>query len=99
MNTSESSEADIAEITNNQCEIDSDSEPEPIESLNQLESLELTDPEELYYRNIQIPALKRPAAVPNVKWQQSNTVIMLVIEAPDVRDYNLHVTTSSLQYR
>lgn len=100
-NTSESSGADITEITDNKSEPNSenDSEPEPFQSLNQPELLEPTDPEELYYRNIQIPALRRPAAVPNVKWQQGETVIMLVIEAPDVRDYYLQVTTRSLVYR
>lgn len=101
MNTSESSEADVTEISEKKCEIDSenDNEPVPITSVNQPEILEITDPEDVFYRNVQLPALQRPAAVPNVKWQQGNTVILLVIEAPDVRDYYLHVTTTSLEFR
>lgn len=97
INTSESTEADITEITDNISE--RDSETEPPHSLDQLEVLEITDPMETFYRKIQIPALKNPAAVPNVKWQQSNSIILLLIEAPDVRDYYFHVTARSLRYR
>lgn len=103
MNKSELSEGeeDITEIIDDKFELDSEncSEPKPIQSLEQPELLEHTDPEEIFYRNIQIPALKRPTAVANVKWQQGNTFIILVIEAPDVRDYYLHVMSRSLKYR
>lgn len=95
MNTSES--AAITEITDNIGELDNEARPQ--KSIEQRELLEITDPIELYYRNIQIPALKQPASVPNVKWQQNNTTILLVIEAPDVGDYYLQVTAKSMQYR
>lgn len=97
LNTADTSEKEITDITDNKSELDSvnESVTEPKEP----EVREITDPEELYYQNIKIPALKRPAAVPNVKWHQSNEVILLVIEAPDICDYYLHVTSRSLQYR
>lgn len=101
LESSEFVEAVITEITDNISELDSslDSKTEPLQSLEQPEVLDLTDPMELFNSKLQIPALRQPAAVPNVKWQQNNTTILLVIEAPDVVDYYLNVTACSLQYR
>lgn len=45
------------------------------------------------------PGLTYPAAVPNVEWQQCNSVIILKIEAPAIDDYYLRVTDCSLQFR
>lgn len=95
--SSESSKADVTEITDTINELDS--ETEPLQRQDQAEILEPADTVELCYRQIQMPMLKYPAAVPNVKWQQSNSIILLLIEAPDVRDYYLNVTVRCLQYR
>lgn len=38
-----------------------------------------------------------PGRIPKVVWQQSNSLIVLKIAAPDVREYNLEVTSKTLQ--
>lgn len=41
--------------------------------------------------------LAPPGRIPKVIWQQSNSLIVLKISAPDVGEYNLNVTTKTLQ--
>lgn len=46
----------------------------------------------------QLPPLLYPTSVPNVKWQQCESMILLTIEAPDIIDYYLKVTTRDVHY-
>lgn len=89
-NSYESFETEIQENSNTKCDSDIESDSKPLQNVEQSES-------ELYYCDI--PALKYPAAVPNVEWQQNHLVIILMIEAPDAKDYYLRVTDRTLQFR
>lgn len=45
-----------------------------------------------------LPPLHYPTSIPNVKWQQCESTILLTIEAPDITAYFLKVTDRFVQY-
>lgn len=49
--------------------------------------------------NIPMPELKRPGKIPNIIWQQSDSIVCIKIHVPDVKDYKLKVTPSTVYFR